>query len=113
MTKEQANRSEVQNVLLQALGSDDIDPDLDDYAAAHNDIVLITTDGLTKHVSEEGICKILMAAANPQVACDALVEAARLKGGDDNITCLVLRFVEQTWIKRALWGGSPKWQDSF
>ncbi|ABF43330.1 protein serine/threonine phosphatase [Candidatus Koribacter versatilis Ellin345] len=113
MTKEQANRSEVQNVLLQALGSDDIDPDLDDFAAAHNDILLIATDGLTKHVSEDGICKILLAAANPQVACDALVEAARLKGGDDNITCLVLRFVEQTWIKRALWGGSPKWQDSF
>jgi len=113
MTKEQANRSEVQNVLLQALGSDDIDPDLDDFAAAHNDILLIATDGLTRHVGEDGICKILLAAANPQVACDALVEAARLKGGEDNITCLVLRFLEQTWIKRTLWGGSPKWQDSF
>ena len=112
LTKEQANRSEVQNVLLQALGSDDVDPDLEDWAAADNDIVLVATDGLTRHVSEEAIQKILSVAANPQVACDALVEAARLKGGEDNITCLVLRFVEQTWYKRALWGGSPKWQDS-
>lgn len=113
MTKEQANRSEVQNVLLQALGSEDVDPDLDDFAAAHNDILLLCTDGLTRHVGEEAILKILLAAANPQVACDALVEAARLKGGEDNITCLVLRFVEQSWYQRALWGGSPKWQDSF
>lgn len=113
MTKEQANRSEVQNVLLQALGSDDVDPDLDDLAAAHDDILLICTDGLTRHVSEEGITKILTAAANPKVACDALIEAARLKGGEDNVTCLVLRFTEQGWLKRALWGESPKWQDSF
>jgi protein phosphatase len=112
MTKEQADRSHVQNVLLQALGSDDVDPDLDDFAAAHEDILLITTDGLTRHVTEEGIQKILLAAADPKVACDALIEAARLQGGEDNITCLVLRFVEQTWYKRALWGDSPKWQDS-
>jgi protein phosphatase len=113
LTKEQADRSEVQNVLLQALGSDDVDPDLDDFVAADGDMLLIATDGLTRHVNEDGIYKILSAAANPQVACDALLEAARLKGGEDNITCLVLRFVEQTWIKRALWGESPKWQDSF
>ncbi len=112
LTKEQADRSEVQNILLQALGSDDVDPDLDDFAAAHDDILLIATDGLTRHVSEEAILKILLAAANPKVACDALIEAARLKGGEDNITCLVLRFVEQAWYKRALWRDSPKWQDS-
>jgi protein phosphatase len=113
MTKEQANRSEVQNVLLQALGSEDVDPDLVDFAAAHEDILLICTDGLTRHVAEDNIKKILTAAANPKVACDALIEQARLMGGEDNITCLVLRFVEQSWLKRALWGESPKWQDSF
>ena len=112
LTKEQADRSEVQNVLLQALGSDDVEPDLDDFAAAHDDTLLIATDGLTRHVTEDGIVKILLAAANPKVACDALIEAARLQGGEDNITCLVLRFVEQSWLERALWGGSPKWQDS-
>jgi protein phosphatase len=113
MTKEQANRSEVQNVLLQALGSEDVDPDLVDFAAAHEDILLICTDGLTRHVAEEKIKNIVAAAANPKVACDALIEQARLLGGEDNITCLVLRFVEQGWLKRALWGESPKWQDSF
>lgn len=113
MTKEQANRSEVQNVLLQALGSEDAEPDIADYAAAHGDQVLLATDGLTRHVSEDQILKILLAADNPKVACDALIEAARLKGGEDNITCLVLRFVEQAWYERAFWGGSPKWQDSF
>ncbi len=112
LTKEQADRSEVQNVLLQALGSDDVEPDLDDFAAADGDILLIATDGLTRHVSEDAIQKMLLAAANPKVACEALIEAARLKGGEDNITCVVLKFVEQAWYKRALWGESPKWQDS-
>ena len=113
LTQVQAVRSEVQNVRLQALGADEVDPDLDDHVAAHDDILLIATDGLTKHVSPENIQKMLSAAANPKVAVDALIEAARLQGGEDNITCLVIRFVEQTWIKRALWGDSPKWQDSF
>ena len=112
LTKEQADRSEVQNILLQALGSEDVDPDLDDFAAANEDMLLIATDGLTRHVPEESILRMLLAAANPKVACDALIEAARLKGGEDNITCLVLKFVEQSWYKRALWGESPKWQDS-
>ena len=112
LTKEQASRSEVQNILLQALGSEDVDPDVDEFAAANEDILLIATDGLTRHVPEESIQRMLLAAANPQVACDALIEAARLKGGEDNITCLVIRFVEQSWYKRALWGDSPKWQDS-
>ena len=112
LTKEQASRSEVQNILLQALGSEDVDPDVDDFAAANDDILLIATDGLTRHVPEESIQRMLLAAANPQVACDALIEAARLKGGEDNITCLVIKFVEQAWYKRALWGESPKWQDS-
>ena len=113
LTKEQADRSEVQNVLLQALGSEDVDPDIGDFAAAHEDILLICTDGLTRHVPEDNLKSILIAAANPKVACDALIEQARLKGGEDNITCLVIRFVEQGWLKRALWGDSPKWQDSF
>jgi len=44
------------------------------------------------------------------------VEAAKDGGGEDNITCLILRFVEEPWYKRLLrkwfsWllpgGGSP------
>ena len=113
MTKEQANRSEVQNVLLQALGSDDVDPDLVDFAAAHGDVVLICTDGLTRHVPEDKMKSMLWAAPNPQVAVDALIEQARSMGGEDNITCMVLRFVDPNLLQRALWGESPKWQDSF
>jgi serine/threonine protein phosphatase PrpC len=49
-----------------------------------------------------------------QVACDALVDAARRGGGNDNITALLLRFAPKPWYS-ALFGvgsDSPKWQNS-
>ena len=33
-------------------------------------------------------------------ACEELIEAAKSAGSDDNITCLLLRAVEQTWQGR-------------
>jgi serine/threonine protein phosphatase PrpC len=37
-----------------------------------------------------------------EAACDELIDAAKSGGSDDNITCLLLRAVEQTWQGRLL-----------
>lgn len=112
MTKEQADRSEVQNILLQALGSDDVEPDLGDFSAEHDDMLLLATDGLTRHVAEAKILETLESAADPKAACDILIEAARRGGGQDNITCLLLKFIERSTDQAEPAGHSPKWQDS-
>jgi protein phosphatase len=112
ITREQAERSEMQNIILRALGSEEsVDPDIEDLVALDGDIMVMTSDGLTKYLRDEEILETVSSAESLQSACNALVEKARARGGDDNITCLLLKLAEQPWYKR-MFSGGPKWQNS-
>src|SRR5450759_474028 len=105
ITLEEANASEMQNIIIRALGPEEkVVPDLDDMMA------------LTRHVPDDSLLEIIQGTVTLQLMADRLIEAAREGGGSDNITCLVIRFVALSWWKRILRrlfvGGSPKWQNS-
>ncbi|HSM86729.1 MAG TPA: Stp1/IreP family PP2C-type Ser/Thr phosphatase [Candidatus Limnocylindrales bacterium] len=116
ITQEQAEKSELQNVILRALGTEaEVEADVEDLVALPGDIVLMTSDGLTRHVQDEEILSIVSGSRNLEAACGNLVEAARQQGGDDNITCLLLKIVERPWYKdilSKLFPGGPQWQNS-
>lgn len=116
ITPEQAQRSELQNVILRALGSEqEVEVDVEDLVAVSGDLILMTSDGLTRHVDDQGILKIITGSSSLEQACSALVQAANQRGGDDNITCLLLRIVEQPWYKtifNKLFPGGAQWQNS-
>jgi protein phosphatase len=83
------------NILLRALG---VGEDL----AVHEfrvdiepgDRIVLCTDGLTGSVGESSIAEILSEEPRPQAACDELVDAANRAGGSDNITVIILQFLE-------------------
>ncbi|MGH9570892.1 MAG: Stp1/IreP family PP2C-type Ser/Thr phosphatase [Candidatus Angelobacter sp.] len=116
ITREQAERSELQNVILRALGPEaDVEADVEDRMALPGDLLLMTSDGLTRHVTEDEILNIVTASGSLEQACAALVRAAKDRGGDDNITCLLLRIVERPWYKNLLgkvFSGGQQWQNS-
>lgn len=100
ITREQAEHSEVQNIILKALGSEEtVDPDVEDLVVVPGDILLMNSDGLTKYVRDEEILKFVTAAPSLEQACEALIQAAKDRGGDDNITCLLVKIVEQRWYQ--------------
>jgi serine/threonine protein phosphatase PrpC len=115
ITLEQAQQSEIQNIILRALGSEEaVEADVEDLLALPGDVLLMTSDGLTRHVKDEEILEIVKADDLEQ-ACSKLVEAAKLRGGDDNITCLLVRIVDRPWyqnIFKKLFYGGPQWQNS-
>jgi serine/threonine protein phosphatase PrpC len=117
LTAEQAQHSEMQNIIIRGLGSEEsVEPDLGDLVAEPGDTVLLATDGLTRHVSDAEILEIVAHASSSRQACERLVESAKQAGGHDNITCLLLRFVERPWLQNllddGLDDGAPRWQDS-
>ncbi len=116
ITREQAEHSEMQNVILRALGSEpDVEADIEDLLAVPGDLILMTTDGLTRYVRDQEILQIITESANLEQACTELIQAAKNRGGDDNITCLLLKIVEQPWYKNILnklFSGGPQWQNS-
>ena len=58
------------------------------------DHILLCTDGLTDMVTDKDIATILKAENDPQAACKSLVAAANKAGGHDNITTLVIDWLD-------------------
>lgn len=118
ISKEEAAHSEMQNIIIRALGSEEtVEPDVDDLIALSGDILLLASDGLTKTVSDEKMHEIIEQAASLEQACDRLIQAAKERGGDDNITCLLIKTVRQAWHRKMFKLLSPregkaKWQNS-
>lgn len=100
ITREQAENSEIQNIILKALGSEEsVDPDIEDLVVVPGDILVMSSDGLTKYVRDEEILHLVSASPSLEQACATLIQTAKDRGGDDNITCLVLKIVERPWYK--------------
>jgi PPM family protein phosphatase len=116
ITLEQAQKSEMQNIILRALGSEEaVDADIEDLVAMPGDLLLMTSDGLTRHVADDEILQIVQATGTLEQACSNLVEKARDRGGDDNITCLLVRIVDRPWyqsVLNKLFFGGQQWQNS-
>lgn len=107
LTEEEASRSELQNVITRALGPDEtVDPDINEIRAKPGDLFLIATDGLTKPVGDGQIHEILKRERSLSAACDALIAAAAANGGDDNVTCMLLRIERRPWY----WPVNPRRQ---
>ena len=118
LTLEEAQHSEMQNIIIRALGPEEkVQPDLDDQMAQPGDVLLLCSDGLIRHVPDDSILEVVQGTISLQLMADRLIEAARDGGGSDNITVLLLRFEELPWFTKFFrWlfgGGSPrKWQNS-
>ena len=81
------------HVLTRALGvRKTAVPDLAELTPQPGDRVLMCSDGLTAHLRDEEILGRILAADDPQSACDQLVRAANERGGIDNITVLLVRY---------------------
>lgn len=90
-TEEQARTAPMGGALISALGSDELTPVVGLVDLQPGDIMLLCTDGLTRHVSDERIGEILGRAPDAASACRELVDAALDGGGSDNVTVIVAR----------------------
>jgi serine/threonine protein phosphatase PrpC len=106
LTPAEAERSEMQSVLLRALGAhEEVDVDTEEHPIFGRDIVLLCSDGLTRMVTEPEIAGTLQAEPDPEKAAERLVNLANDQGGADNVTVVVLRVDAQSkgwfaWLRR-------------
>jgi PPM family protein phosphatase len=91
MSEQQAEAAGLNNVLASAIGAEDMSPSVDVIDLEPGDVLLLCTDGLTRHVSEERIAEILARTVDVEASCHELVDLALAGGGRDNITAIVAR----------------------
>lgn len=93
MTRPVALASPWANVLSSSLGGEQTAPVVTRLAASWENIHLICSDGLTKHVSDARIAERLRGMTSAREACEGLLQDALDGGGTDNITIIVGRAV--------------------
>jgi len=89
VTEHHAQKAGLYNVLSSAVGGELV-PAVGVVDLSDGDALLLCTDGLTKHVSDDRIAAILT-GGSAEVAAQALVDAALDGGGSDNVTVIVAK----------------------
>ena len=107
ITPQQAEESEMQSVLLRALGAHpEVEIDVDEVEVFPRDVLLLCSDGLTRMVTEPEIAGALQAETEPASAAGKLIALANESGGIDNVTVIVVRFEDEaskgwfSWMRR-------------
>jgi len=95
ISEEEAETHMFRNVILQALGAQtELLPATARIQLRRGDVLLLCSDGLSGKLRNEEIREILAnSGADLKSACDALVAEANNRGGEDNITVVLARFI--------------------
>jgi len=94
ITRDQARIHPRRNIVTRALGTSP--PSRPDYwllMVSAGERYLICSDGLYSELPDEHIAALLANGGTPQATADALVSAAEVAGGHDNITVIIVDVV--------------------
>jgi protein phosphatase len=96
ISADQARSHPLRNVVTRALGGKaDLQVEMQVHKIEAGDVLLLCSDGLTTMLPDEELGKLLKEAGDDlREAAEALVTAANDRGGEDNITVLLLKFQE-------------------
>jgi len=91
LTPAAAEQSRLKHILWSALGGKEATPEVSTLDCEWEDVMLLCSDGLTKHVSDEEIREELLKSMSAEKSCHALIDLALSRGGSDNVTVVIGR----------------------
>jgi PPM family protein phosphatase len=92
ITESEAINHPHKNVILYSIGSERVPKiDLFEHQLTAGDIIVLCSDGLTRHVDDEEISHIIQQQA-PDEATKTLIDMANERGGQDNISVAIIRY---------------------
>jgi PPM family protein phosphatase len=96
ISADEAKRSRFKNIITRSVGFErEVQVDLMGVELASGDALVVCCDGLTNLVEDAEILRVVQ-EAGVEDAPERLVELANDRGGDDNITVIVIRASELT-----------------
>ena len=98
LSEEEAEGHPMGHVLTRAVGvGETVEVDVIQDEIEAGDTFLLCSDGLHGFVEETEIARLL-AAPQPEQIAESLIAAAMEKGAPDNVTVVIVRFVEPTFL---------------
>ena len=95
MKPEQVAGTRLEHTLTSSIGGSHNQPTVTRFDMNWGHVVLLCSDGLTRHVSDDRIREVLRSMTSARRACEALLQEALDGGGTDNITVVVARAVRR------------------
>lgn len=91
LSPDQAERSALKHVLYSAIGGSRAEPYTFATDLEWNDVMLLCTDGLTKHVSDTEIRDALRTCTDAKATAEELLQLVLDRGASDNTTLVIGR----------------------
>jgi PPM family protein phosphatase len=93
LSAEEANNKPRSNIILQAIGNGPaLQVAITSIDLEHGDCLLLCSDGLSGKVSDKEIGQLVTYYTDLDSARSQLLELAKQRGGDDNITIIIAKF---------------------
>lgn len=93
----EARTHNLKHIVTKYLGSENfVVPEIQQCYVGREDCMILCSDGLTNMLEDEEIESAIREniSKGPQTACNILVDKANRKGGDDNITVIIIQNME-------------------
>ncbi len=98
ITAEQAARHPRRNVISRALGAEiEVEPDLREIEIDDWTSFVLCSDGVTRHVTDEEIARLMKNGGRPQEVCERLKQLCYQGGAEDNLTAIVVDFGSRSY----------------
>jgi PPM family protein phosphatase len=94
MKKEEVAGTRFEHLLTSSIGGQQTAPKVTRIDMTWGHVLLLCSDGLTRHVTDERIRDVLRSMTSARQACETLLREALDDGGTDNITIVIGRAVQ-------------------
>jgi protein phosphatase len=102
ITAEQAARHPRRNVISRALGAEiEVEPDFREIEIDDRTSFMLCSDGVTRHVTDEEIARLMKNGQRPQDICERLKQLCYQGGAEDNLTAIVVDFGARQYYEDA------------
>ena len=91
MKKQEVAGTRFEHLLTSSIGGQQTEPKVSRIDMNWGHVLLLCSDGLTRHVTDERIRDVLRSMTSARQACETLLQEALDGGGSDNITIVIGR----------------------
>ncbi len=93
ITPEQAAQHPRRNVISRALGAEaEVEADFREIEIDEQTSFLLCSDGITRHISDDEIARLMKSNQPPQRICERMKELCYAGGAEDNLTAIIVDF---------------------